>query len=159
VRLNRVDIVKEGAAVAGWAVGVAWLVAHFGELPAEVPIHFGFSGLPDAWAPRGMVWIFPAMATFLYAALTLGQYYGKPNVPWTTTRKNRARIYRVTRNLIWWLKVQLMWMFAYIHYMEVQIATHRASGLGHYFAGAFMAMPFFTMAAYFYIAHRIAQQR
>ena len=156
---SRTDIAKEAPAVIGWGLGIGCIFANYGNLPAAVPIHFDFSGLPDAWAPRGLVWIFPAMTTFLFAALTLGQYFGKPHLPWSTTRKNRLRIYRITRNLIWWLKVQLMWMFAYVQYAEVQISMHRATGLGGFFASAFLAMPFLTLAAYFYIAYRIARQR
>lgn len=156
---SRSDIAKEIPAVLGWALGVGYVFASYGNLAAAVPIHFGLSGMPDAWAPRALVWVFPAMTTFLFAALTLGQYFGKPRLPWSTSRKNRAAIYGVTRNLIWWMKLQLMWMFSYVQYMEVQIAMHRAIGLGNYFASAFLAMPFLTMAAYFYIAYRISRQR
>jgi hypothetical protein len=157
--IDKWDVAREVPAVAGYLAGVAWIVTHWAALPEKVPIHFGLFGHPDGWAPRGAIWLVPAVATFLYMSLTLGQYFGKPNVPWKITPENRANIYRLTKNLIWWLKLQTTWMIAYVEYAQVQVAMGVQEGLGSWFAPAFLGMIFFTLSLYFYIGHRAALGR
>jgi hypothetical protein len=153
------DVAREVPAVAGWLAGVAWVAAHWAGLPERVPVHFGLSGQADAWGPKGMIALVPAVATFLFVTLTVGQYFGKPNVPWKITPENRARIYRLTKNLIWWLKLQTTWMIAYVEYSQVQVSMGLQRGLGGFFAPVFLGMIFFTLSLYFYIGHRAAQAK
>jgi uncharacterized membrane protein len=155
--MSKADIAKELLCLVGYALGVGVVIASWGGLPETVPIHFGLLGKPDGWAPKAAAAFLPVIATFLYLTLTVGQYFGRPNVPWRITPANRDRIYALTKNLIWWLKLQTTWMVAYLQYMVVQVAMKRADGLGVGFAPMFLGMVFFTLALYFYIGHRAAR--
>lgn len=157
MKLRAVDILKEMAAFAGYVAGIAWIVVHWNQLPDQVPIHFGVSGQPDGWAPKPAILITPAAATFVYITMTIGQYFGKPNVPWRITPENRARIYEITHELIWWLKLQITWMFAYIQYTQVEVALGHKAGLGASFTPLFLGMVLFTLALYFFIGNKLAQ--
>lgn len=46
--------------------------AHYAELPAQVPTHFGASGLPDAWSPKSPVNVYlgPAVLAGTYILMT-----------------------------------------------------------------------------------------
>ena len=51
--------------VAMFAVGVyLWPV-----LPERIPVHFGFSGVPDEYGPKGSVFFLPSGALILYLTL------------------------------------------------------------------------------------------
>jgi uncharacterized membrane protein len=62
----------------------AWLVAHFEELPARWPVHFGFDGTPDGWVTKS--WpaaLFPVALGFVIwalceASLAFGSRAGAP---------------------------------------------------------------------------------
>lgn len=151
------DVLKELAAFLGYAAGIAWITLHWSTLPDTVPIHFGVSGQPDGWAPKPAILIMPAAATFLYITMTIGQYFGKPNVPWQITPENRERIYTITRELIWWLKLQITWVFAYIQYTQVEVALGHKAGLGPMFTPLFLGMVLFTLALYFFIGNKVAK--
>jgi hypothetical protein len=64
------------------AVGVVVIAAtanmtasNYGDLPARIPTHFGFSPEPDGYGPKPMAWMLPAvqMAVLLIAAFAAFQ--------------------------------------------------------------------------------------
>lgn len=122
----------EAAALVGLALAVGSVLRVWGELPERVPIHFGLSGRPDAWAGRGSVLALPVLSVVLYGALTLvqrlpGRWY---NYPVTITEENRDRQERLARDLIRWLKAALMGLFAHLTVGLLRTALGEAAGLG-----------------------------
>lgn len=42
---------------------------HYGELPAEIPIHYNAAGVPDGYGEKQDVWALPAIAIALFGGL------------------------------------------------------------------------------------------
>ena len=49
-------------------VGVT--VKYYGDLPETIATHFGLSGEPNGWGPRGVVLVMPIVGAFLFLTLT-----------------------------------------------------------------------------------------
>lgn len=69
---------------AGGLFAVGYAASRYGGLPDRIPIHFGLSGRPDAWAARsfGSVMLMPVGTLFLGIALA--------GVAWLTARAKRG---------------------------------------------------------------------
>lgn len=131
--------VREVIALLSIVAGVGWIAAHYGVLPDRIPIHFGLLGRPDGWAPKDAIWLMPVMSVFMYVVLSVGQLYPKdPNVPWKITEQNRQKTREMARGLIGNLKAFILWAFAYIQFVQVQVALNQVDGLGVWFAPVFI---------------------
>lgn len=100
-------------------------------LPETIPIHFGLSGEPDGWGPRGMLLILPAVGVVLSLGMSL-----VARVPHThnylivkVTEENAERLYRQGRSILFVVKFLLVLIFGYIVYQSVQTAWGVAKGL------------------------------
>jgi uncharacterized membrane protein len=122
------------------AAGVAALVVYafivWPSLPARVPIHFGVSGPPDGWAPRGALAIFPGAAIFAYLPISFAQRKGRYNFPVRVTPANADRLHALARRLLSSLKVVMAAIFTYVFWLCAAIARGRASELPPWFLPA-----------------------
>jgi uncharacterized membrane protein len=95
----------------------AFFVVHvnYANLPERVPIHFGFSGKPDAWGARPTIWLLPALALVMYAVLTAAAAAsGKPG---------EAAFVAVT-------KLEVMALFLTITWDQLKVALRVTDRLG-----------------------------
>ncbi len=61
------EVVGFFALAAMWIlVGRAWSA-----LPASIPCHFDLLGRPDSWGSKHVLWILPALATLIFAGLSI----------------------------------------------------------------------------------------
>lgn len=122
----------EVAAFAGLAVGIGAAVQAWPRLPEVIPMHFDIAGRPDGWGGRGTLLLMPGSSLFLYLLLTLVQrlparWY---SFPVGITEENRARQHRLALDLVLWMKVALVWMFAHLTVLIARTALGQAQGLG-----------------------------
>ena len=60
------------------------------QIPDTIITHWGFSGQPDGWGPKGTIWIIPIVSLVLYLPLTILERFPSVwNVPVRTTQKNQ----------------------------------------------------------------------
>jgi uncharacterized membrane protein len=140
----------ELAALAALALGIAVVARAWPELPRRVPMHFDLAGKPDGWGSRGTVLLLPGASVFLYLMLSAvrripASWY---NFPVALTEENRARQYRLARDMILSLKAAVMGLFAHITVALVETALGRAAGLGPWLVPAWLAVIFGTIAIY-----------
>ena len=112
-------------------------------LPDRVPTHFNAAGNPDAWgAPAGMI-LLPAMALGLYLLMSIAARFPDAfHYPVRVTPLNIERLKSVTLDMIAWLKLELVCMFAALQWAFIQAAR---SGSGRIFP---MILPFFIVATF-----------
>ena len=48
---------------------MAFTAFHYGELPAEIPIHYNAAGVPDGYGEKQDVWALPVIAIALFGGL------------------------------------------------------------------------------------------
>lgn len=120
---------RETVSIAG-LLTAAWLVvAHWHTLPARVPIHFGVTGEPNGWGSPHTFVLFPLVALFTWALLSVIVLYPQTfNYPMKTSASGRERMAPMAEEMISWIKLETIWMFAGITWSAVRAA--RGEGVG-----------------------------
>lgn len=97
-------------------------------LPDRVPTHFNAAGEANAWgSPTGMIFL-PVMALGLYLLLSIVVRFPDAfHYPVRVTRFNIARLQSITIDMIAWLKLELVCLFAVLQWAFIQ-AAHTGSG-------------------------------
>jgi hypothetical protein len=114
-----------GLIVMFGSVGIFWP-----QLPAQVPTHFGVSGPPNSYGPKGGIWMLPIVGFLLYCFLTLVSRIPLGfNYPFDSTAELRTRLQPLTLELVGWLKAEVVWTFAWLTWTVLQISLGRSSGL------------------------------
>lgn len=126
-------------------------------LPDRVPTHFDAAGNANAWgSPSGMV-IMPVIAGGLYLFMTVvARFPSAFNYPVRVTPANLPRLQAIALNMIAWIKLELVCLFAVLQWVFVQSAR---SGEGHLFPRVlpvFLVVIFGTVALHIVALFRAA---
>ena len=96
---------------------------HYGELPAEIPIHYNAAGVADGYGEKQDVWALPVIAIVLFVGLlTLEKKTKKP----------------LEKKVIKGLNVAIVLTFSYLQLKTLSVAIHRSEGLGKWFLPVFI---------------------
>lgn len=125
----------------------------WGILPDRIPTHFGFTGQPDAWGNKEYLFFLPIMTVAMYLLLTIVSMFPHTfNYPVKITEENAVTQYLLARHLIVILKVETIWLFAYIQWVTIEVALGKAAGLSNLFLPIFIVVMVGTIVVYFYKA-------
>ena len=106
----------------------------FQNSPDSIPTHFGADGHPDKFGPKGAVWIYPVLGTFIHLLLTIiGRYPQSLNYLRPITPENAERQYRIATTLIKFMKVAILMILLIIQWSSYLVATKKSGGLGWWF--------------------------
>jgi uncharacterized membrane protein len=119
-------------------------VVHYDQMPERIPIHFGASGEPDAWADKswGIVLLLPLILAGIYVGTTaLAVYLASVKDPKKLISASKQQLEKITaeraesirRTLIRFLlgeKSMLVGMLSYISWASTMTALGKWSGLG-----------------------------
>ncbi|HEY3376604.1 MAG TPA: DUF1648 domain-containing protein [Armatimonadota bacterium] len=153
--LSRPEIILEAVALFGLLVLLSYCAYAWPSLPERIPTHFGIENTPDAWGGKHALLILPGVGTVLYLLLTIvGHFPHFYNYPIRITEENALRQYRLARMLVAMLKVPLIWMFAYLERMTVQVAVGNASQLDGRVMVIFLVALFGLITGYLILAFR-----
>jgi uncharacterized membrane protein len=136
--------------VLGLLLSYYFLLSSWSSLPDKIPTHFGFDGAPDAWGSKMTLLLMPILATVIFAILTvLSRFPHTYNYPWRLTEQNAERQYRLARMLLTAVKMEVIYLFAYIEYGTIRTALGNADGLGSLVPSFILIALFGTVAFYF----------
>lgn len=129
--------------VALFAIAIhAWFV-----LPDTIPIHFGFDGQANGWGSKNFLWLFPIVSLLIYGMLTfLNQYPHTFNYAVQITEENALRQYQIACSMLYWLKMEMVWLFAYIEWQIFTLATSETPNLGIWLLPVCLIVIFGTIA-------------
>ncbi|MGR6835880.1 DUF1648 domain-containing protein [Syntrophomonas erecta] len=123
----------------------------WGTLPDKIPSHFGITGQPDAWGNKSSLITLPIIAIATHLLLTIVSKYPHTfNYPAKITEENAEFQYLMARYLIAVLKVEIIWLFAYIEWIIIKVALGKTTGLGNLFLPVFLLVMLGTLGVYFY---------
>jgi uncharacterized membrane protein YidH (DUF202 family) len=143
-----VDWLFEAISLAALTTVFAVVAAHWTELPAQVPTHFGASGFPNGWGDKSGLWVLPLTSVIVYIGLTLASRYQRfINIPFRIER-NTPEVRRLLLSMSIVLKTVLLLVFAYIAWANVNTALGRSEGLGRYFLPVSLALISTPLALY-----------
>ena len=150
VQLSFVDHALEAAALGGVLLLGFLLYAFWPALPDIVPLLFSATGEVDGRGDKDTMLVLSAMVAFLYIALSIANFFPhRFNYPWRITEKNAARQYRIATCAMRWIKAEIVWLFTYIQWMIIQVATGAASGMGTTFYPLSLALVNVTVGLFF----------
>lgn len=111
---------------------------NYTKLPDTIPIHFDFSGQPDSWGPKIVIWVLPiVMGMTIGFLLWLARRPHILNYPAKITPENAAFQYKKARLLLRWLSFIISAMTFYLSWKTIQIALGQFSKLDSWFIWVF----------------------
>jgi len=109
------------------------------EIPNIVPTHFGFSGAPDRFGSKSSLFALPIISSIMHILLVvlskMPQYF---NYPVKVTEKSAAALYKIGKQLILLMDMEIALMFLMLMWESIQTAIGSISGLGIEIVGIFM---------------------
>jgi len=148
-------IVAEVAALIGLLLPIIYLAAIWSTIPDIVPTHFGLSGQANAWGGKGSLLGTVGVSLFIYILLTVTSRFPQAyNFPRPITEQNAALQYKIGRSMIQILKVEVIWILAYINWIMVQGALDKSMNLGNAFLSVSLLLVFGTIGIYIWRAFR-----
>jgi len=119
-------------------------------LPSRLPIHFNAKGEADRWGSRWILLTIPAFSLLLYIGLAkLSRYPHLYNYPVEITEQNAESQYVMARQLICWIKLEVVMMFGYFEWSTIRVAQDPSSGMGTWLLPIIFFVLFGTIAIYF----------
>jgi hypothetical protein len=148
------DWVREAIGFAGLVMIVAVVLAHWANLPTQVPRHFTASGQPNRWGDKSGLFVLPAVAAGVYILLTVVPRYPQLlNLPFEVDRNSPA-VQSLVLTMTTMLKAEVILMFLYIEWASVRTALGSTEGLGGLFLPLALATMFITAGAFLVKLHR-----
>jgi len=101
------------------------------EIPNIVPTHFGFSGAPDRFGNKSSLFALPIISSImhiLFVVLSKIPYYF--NYPVNVTEESAEALYKMGKQLILLLDMEIALMFLMLMWENIQTAIGSISGLG-----------------------------
>lgn len=128
-------------------LGAIWsyTAQHYGAMPQQIPTHFGFNGMPDAWSAKSFVSVYMLLiiGTVLWLAIFLTNYFlimesDDPrkyiNIPGSKkdaiSQEQIEAIRQVTAIAMALINLTMVLMFLVIQYGVVNTARGLQHGLG-----------------------------
>jgi hypothetical protein len=126
-------------------------------LTGRIPTHFGLDGQPNAWGEPRMLLMLPALAAFLYLAMTIASRFPESfNYPVRVTAQSRPRLQHIALNMIAWLTLETVFLFAALQYFIVQGVRTQHNALPPALMIVAIVLIFFTMALHISAMRRAA---
>ncbi|MBE9185850.1 DUF1648 domain-containing protein [Microcoleus sp. LEGE 07076] len=154
LEMSFADLAVEFAGAIAILLAVLLIVQFWAVLPDRIPIHFGFSGQPDAWGDRVTIWILPGVAAIIFAVSTAASRYPHTlNYPVPITEQNARRQYLFARSLLAWLKAEICWLFAFVVRQQILVALGNAQRFSMELLLGIIIFIFATVGLYLFKAY------
>ncbi|RJE88544.1 DUF1648 domain-containing protein [Paenibacillus sp. 1011MAR3C5] len=128
---TKLEWLLDGLSLLALAVPTIYLFMIWGDLPAEVPIHFNAAGEADGWGGKGTSLILPIIGLLLFVGLSLLRKIPHHfNYPVTLTTENAEKKYRLSIQMLSWLKFEISLLFGFILWNLVRTAQDHAESMG-----------------------------
>ncbi|OGU59433.1 MAG: hypothetical protein A2X64_00785 [Ignavibacteria bacterium GWF2_33_9] len=126
------------------------VLTSYGKLPEQIATHFDSSGKVNDVGSKITILIFPIIATFIYALLSIiNKFPHTFNYLTEITEQNAPMQYKLATQLIRYLKATIMVTFAFISHAIITDAQSTKTSLGFEFLPIFLGAIFLPMIYYF----------
>jgi hypothetical protein len=140
---------RELGAGAGIVAAILLVLVEWSRLPAVVPTHFGWSGAPNGYGSRMLLWSVVGLMIFLYGLMTLlARSPCRFNLPVPRGNPRRGECEMVAAELVSWLKLEVMWLFVYVIWAVIRAALNDGPGVRGWFIPVSVVVVGGTIATY-----------
>jgi uncharacterized membrane protein len=138
-------------AVLYWITWTA--VSGTNRLPERVPTHFDISGNPNAWGSSRMLLFLPIVVTGVYLLITVLALIPatRINLPVRVTAANLPFIQQQTRDMVSWIKLEMVCLFTYVQWSIIQAVRDREFHISPLMVPVYLVCVFGTVGAYLVI--------
>jgi uncharacterized membrane protein len=111
-----------------WMGWITWQALHGAkQLPARFAVHFDAAGNPNGWDSPSSLMELPVVAVAIYLIITvlsmvLSRFPSAFNFPVEVTVENRLQLEALAIDMIAWLKMELVCLFAWIQWVIIEMA-------------------------------------
>lgn len=99
---------------------VVFIYTQWDQIPQQVPVHYNAKGEIDSWGSKYQIFILPIISILFYSFITVISFFPQIwNVPVQITDENKEAVYLSTKNLIIFMKVEILAIFFYLNYHTV----------------------------------------
>ena len=150
-------LIQEALALAGLVLQMVLVGTYWHVLPSQVPMHFDARGAVDSYGDKSTLLILAGVTAGLYVLLTVVSFFPRYfNYSVEVTPGNRGRLETIATEMLGWMKAEFTWLFAYIAWATIRVATGRAAGLGWAFLPVMLAVIGVTIASAIVLMRRAA---
>jgi uncharacterized membrane protein len=152
---SQLETILNLLAIAGLVAVIAVAIRGWSVLPDIIPTHFDFSGKPNDWGNKSIIWLFPALGAIVYVGFTILRRYPHTfNYPVAITEQNALKQYQIACSLLDWLKTEFVWQLAYIEWLIIHMAESGASGLSWLLLPVILIAIFGTVGVHLWQAYQ-----
>jgi uncharacterized membrane protein len=103
---------------------ITWQALYGAEqLPARIAVHFDMAGNPNGWDSPSSLPELPIVAVAIYLLMTLvARFPSAFKYPVEVTEENRPRLEALNLDLIAWMKMEMVCLFAWIQWVIIEMA-------------------------------------
>lgn len=96
---------------------IVFVYTQWSQIPQQVPMHYNAMGEIDSWGSKYEILFLPAISILLYAFITAVSFFPQIwNVPVQITDENKEAVYLSTKDLLIFVKIEILASFFYINY-------------------------------------------
>jgi uncharacterized membrane protein len=151
IQLNK-SILDQVLDICCWIILAAlwaFVVIHYKDLPDLMPIHFNVKGEVDDYGRKWLIFLFPAIATFIFAMMTIiSRTPHRLNYLVKITEENAFRQYTLVVTFLRYLRLGIVLVFAVITLESVFIAMKMVHHMKAWVLPAVLAVIFIPLIVY-----------
>lgn len=141
---------KEKALIIVATIPIIFIIIYakmvWSDIPEIIPTHFGFSGVPDAYGGKeslfGIIGLSAGMHVLLAGFAKVPMCY---NYPVSVTEKNAEGLYKVGRQLMLLIDLEMSFMLNILTWQNIQTAMGRMQGVSGGMLIAIIGITFATV--------------
>lgn len=100
-------------------------ILHYNKLPDQIPVHYNFSGVADAWGSRSTILILPIIALVIYIGFTVLQRFPQIyNYPAGISEENKEKAHLRAVTAVRYLKFFTILILGYLSNRTYIIAVN-----------------------------------
>lgn len=122
IKKNSLDIIAEVICIAVLAFTTIYVIFMYIQLPDKIPVHYNASGIIDRYGSKIELFILLLVAWGMYLGLSVVAKFPQTwNTGVTVTTKNKDKVYRITKNMLKTIKMEIVITFCYITYNTTKL--------------------------------------
>ena len=147
IKHNKLDTIAEVFCMILLIVTTLYTIYMYIQLPEKIPIHYNAAGVIDRYGNKLEIFILLVVTWVMYIGLSLvtrvPQFW---NTGVSVTAENKDRVYRILKNMLKIIKMEIIVIFCYLIYNTTTLYD-----LPKWFVPVFLVLLFSTMLISFIV--------
>ena len=147
IKHNKLDTIAEVFCMILLIVTTLYTIYMYIQLPEKIPIHYNEAGVIDRYGNKLEIFILLIVTWVMYIGLSLvtrvPQFW---NTGVSVTAENKDRVYRILKNMLKIIKMEIIVIFCYLIYNTTTLYN-----LPKWFVPVFLVLLFSTMLISFIV--------